>query len=116
MWLIDIEAARQPDGDGPAAAEATTAPGASSGSSPSAATLTSGNKSLALGALAKFLNTVLQVVLTAAPKVLGAPLRAGDADGFGGASSTSSAHWQSGNITRRGALGAVNACETTTGE
>src|SRR5260370_7920359 len=66
----------------------------------SAGTTTKAAEAFPLHAVAKFLNAILKILLAAAAEILGAALRATDADGFGGASGACAVHRQKRDSTK----------------
>src|ERR1700693_3238566 len=93
MRLVDVESSGQPH-DTDASSTAAT----SSGTAASRAATLQATAPFALHPFAKFLDALLQVILIAVPKILGATLRSADADRFGGAFRAGSVHRQRGDI------------------
>ena len=114
MRLVDVQTARQANGDRSAATK--TAGPTSSTARPTA--LTAGDEPFALGALAKFLYAVLQIFFASRAKILCAPLRAGNADGFAGAVGTRAIHGEAGDVTsaRAATLCAAGRAQRSTRE
>src|SRR4030088_470432 len=114
MRLIDVQTARQANGDRTAATKAPSTPCTAAWS----AALAAGYEAFALGAFAKFLDAILQIVFASCTEILRAPLGAVDADGFGGAVGSRAVQGQSCDVPGGGAapLAGAGRAECATGE
>ncbi len=97
MRLIDVEtAAAQPADHDRAATRAASGPATTSRTlSPSTA---EAGSTLALHAVAKFLDAFLEFIFAADPEILRAALRPGDADGFRWPIGPSAVQWETAKI------------------